>query len=241
MNYQIKPNNSCEDNYYAEPFKLYAKPAGMEYTIDMNEPFVHPKQFEYVVHAMENATENDSFCINLTTPGGAIHAVLPLLGAMENTHAHVHVHACSDVASAGTLVLLRADSVSLNNHIEIMFHQCRFGSYGPAYNVERQVEHILRSSKRLMREVYRHFFTEDELQRILTGTDWYMEKEEFIERYEKRSELLAADLADPEEQDPTDEEILAAIEAELASREPVKEDKKPARAKRTKKTVDTAK
>jgi hypothetical protein len=52
--------------------------------------------------------------------------------------------------------------------------------------------------------------------------------------------LLAADLGGEDEPEPTEEELLAAIEAELATREPVKEDKKSARTKLVEKEVDTA-
>lgn len=238
-----KPKNATDDEgCYIEPFMLTAKPAGIEYRVDIDEAFVHPRQFAYIVNAMEHATEYDSFQLNLTTVGGALHAVLPLLGAMSNTHAHVHVNACSDVASAGTFLLMRADSVSINEYVTIMCHNVSFGSGGSGHNVEKHVEHTLKSSKKLLRDMYRHFLTENELDKMLTGTDYYMDKDEFILRYEARSELLASELDIPEGPEPTEEEILAVIEAELAKREQdaAKEDKKPTRAKRVKKTVDTA-
>ena len=236
-----KPKNATDDEgCYIEPFMLTAKPAGIEYRVDIDETFVHPRQFQYIVHAMENATEYDSFQLNLTTVGGALHAVLPLLGAMANTHAHVHVNACSDVASAGTFLLMRADSISINDYVTIMCHNVSFGSGGSGWNVEKHVEHTLKSSKRLLRDMYNHFMTPEEIERLLTGTDFYMDKEEFVERYERRSELLAADLGGEDEPEPTEEELLAAIEAELATREPVKEDKKSARTKLVEKEVDTA-
>lgn len=208
-----KPTNSYDDGICdIEPFMLTAKPAGIEYRVDIDETFVHPRQFQYIVNAMENANEYDSFQLNLTTPGGALHAVLPLLGAMENTHAHVHVNACSDVASAGTFLLMRADSVSINDYVTIMCHNVSFGSGGPGHSVEKHVEHTLKSSKRLLRDMYRHFMTEDEVERMLTGTDFYMDKEEFVKRYENRSELLAAEI-DAVEADCTDreDELLAQI------------------------------
>jgi ATP-dependent protease ClpP protease subunit len=240
-----KPTNSYDDCASSiEPFMLTAKPAGIEYRVDIDETFVHPRQFAYIVNAMEHATEYDSFQLNLTTCGGALHAVLPLLGAMQDTHAHVHVNACSDVASAGTFLLMRADSISMNEYSTIMCHNVSFGSGGSGWNVEKHVEHTLKSSKRLLRDMYKHFFSTEEIERMLTGTDFYMSKDEFVERYEKRSELLAADREGQQEDD--EEAIIAAIEAEIAAREAaeqeaVKEDKKPARAKRVKKTVDTTK
>ncbi len=184
-------NNHNEDQEDDTPFLLSAKPLGIEYSVFINEAFSHPKQFEYIVQAMDNSSPEDVFSISLTTPGGALHAVLPLLGAIKNTSSYVHVHACSDVASAGTLLLMAADSVSLNDYVEIMFHQVRFGAVGEGWNVERQVEHTLKASKKLMRDSYKHFLSNDEIEKMLTGTPFYMDKDEFIERYQKRAQLLS--------------------------------------------------
>lgn len=230
-----KPTNAYDDEVCGiEPFMLTAKPSGIDYRVDIDETFVHPRQFQYIVNAMENATEYDSFQLNLTTCGGALHAVLPLLGAMENTHAHVHVNACSDVASAGTFLLMRADSISMNEYSTIMCHNVSFGSGGSGWNVEKHVEHTLKSSKRLLRDMYRHFFEPHEIEQMLTGTDFYMDKEEFVKRYEKRSELLAAELNGEPEDD--EDEILAAIEAELAARDGSEQAVKAVKADKPRKT-----
>ena len=216
MNHKTKAGE--DDDSCTDPFFLMAKPIGIHYTVNINEPFVHSKQFEYLVHALDNATEMDQFTLNLTTPGGAIQAVLPLLGAMDSTEAQVHVHACSDVASAGTLLLMKAHSVSMNDYVEIMFHQVRFGAFGEGWNVEKQVEHVLKSNKRLLRDSYRFFFTDSEIEKMLTGTPYYMDREEFIQRYTNRADLMES-------------EIIAMIEAEEAEQE------KPQRKPRAKKSL----
>ena len=215
-----KPSKASYDDEYVndEPFLLMAKPSGIEYTANIDETFKHPRQFQYIVHAMDNATENDSFVLNLTTCGGALHAVLPLLGAIDSTPAHVHVHACSDVASAGTFLLMKAHSVSMNEYTTVMCHQVSFGSGGSGWNVEKHVEHTLKSSKRLLRDIYKHFFTDAECDQMLTGTDFYMDRDEFITRYEKRGELLEA-------------ELTAKIEAMEAEQD------KPQRKSRAKKSL----
>lgn len=219
-----KRNNDGDDNVVSYPmFTLMAKPTNVEYMANINKEFVHSEQFDEIVHAMEGASEGDSFTINLTTPGGALQAVIPLLNAMEDTLAHVHVHIASDVASAGTLLLMKADSVSINDYAEVMLHQVSFGAGGPGHNVEQRVTHTLKSSKALCRELYKHFLTPAEIEAMLTGTDWYFGKEEFITRYNKRAQLLG-------------EEIEAKIaEIEAAAMKPAKRVRK---ATAPKKVVD---
>lgn len=210
-------NNNDEDYCMTEPFMLIAKPIGVDYTVNINEAFSHPKQFEYIVHALTNAGEDDYFTLNLTTPGGAIHSVLPLLGAIHDTQAHVHVHVASNVASAGTFLLMAAHSISLNDDVEIMFHQAKFGAWGNMWEVEKQVEYTLRSIKKLMKKYYKYFLTDTEVSTMLTGTEFYMDKEEFIERYQKRAELINLDI----------DAIVAEIEAEEAAKAKPAKKRKP--------------
>ena len=219
-----RTNNDCDEYMSIEPFMLTGKPVGIEYSTNIDEAFSHPKQFEHIVYALDNASESDVFTLNLTTPGGRLDAVLPLLGAMENTQAHVHVHACSDVASAGTFLLMRADSVSMNEWTTVMCHNVSFGSGGSGWNVEKHVEHTLKASKRLLRDVYQFFFSEAEINQMLTGTDFYMDREEFVERYQKRSELMEAAL------------VAAVEESEQAETKPAR---KPRVKKLPKEVVDT--
>lgn len=194
---------------FDDTFAVIGNPQNMSYNVNVDDEFTHPKQFEEIVAVLEQASEGDYMRINLTTNGGALHSILPLLGAMQHTDCHVHVHACSDVASAGTFLLMKADSVSINDYVTIMCHEVSFGSAGSGHTVARHVDHTLKSSEKLIRDMYEHFFTEEELDKMLSGSDYYMDKDEFLVRYNRRFELQKA--ADDIKGDIGDEE--AFIEA----------------------------
>lgn len=185
-----------------KPFLVRGIPNGIRYTVNIDEEFVDTKQFDDIVAVLEEAEENDVFTMNISTVGGALHAILPLLGAMNNARCHVHVHAASDVASAGTLPLLRADSISVNEFTTIMCHQVQFGSGGPGNNVANHVNHTMSLSNRLTRDIYKDFFTDEEIDRMLSGTDFYMDDIEFMARCKRRNEIREAS-ATPE----TEEEV----------------------------------
>lgn len=174
------------------PFSVQAAPQNMSYQVDVDEDFEHPRQFSEIVNILDNASEGDHMCISLTTSGGALHSILPLLGAMENTACHVHIHACSDVASAGTFLLMKAHSISINDYVTVMCHNVSFGSAGSGHTVATHVAHTLKSSEKIMRDMYHLFFNDEELDKMLTGTDFYMDKEEFLKRYESRMEQQQA-------------------------------------------------
>jgi len=182
-----------------EPFEVIASPIATHYIATINDAFEDSRQFEDLVRVLENARQGDFVEIRLTTPGGTLESVLPLLAAMDATHAQVVVHAISDVSSAGTLVLLAADDAYINPYITIMFHQPRFGTAGPSSSVEALVNHTMKSSKALLQDYYKDFFSTEEIEQMLAGRDFYMDKDEFDERYEYRIAIREERAKDMEE------------------------------------------
>lgn len=178
-----------QDFVAIEPFAVTGFPQNMTYKVDIDDTFDHPRQFAEIVDTLDNAADGDYMCINLTTDGGALHSILPLLGAIENTQCHVHIHAMSDVASAGTFLLMKAHSVSVNDYVTIMCHQVSFGSAGAGNTVATHVAHTMKSSERLIRDIYMDFFNSQEIDKMLSGSDYYMDKTEFIARCELRSQI----------------------------------------------------
>jgi len=175
-----------------EPFQVSGTPTRMAYTVNIDDDFTHPSQFADLVSVLENADEGDHVRISLCTDGGALHSILPLLGAIDMTEAHVHVHAASDVASAGTFLLMKADSVSMNDYVTVMMHEVSFGASGTGSRITDHVAHTLKSSQKIIRDMYQYFFSEDDLGKLLAGKEFYMDREEFIKRYEQRAEMLDA-------------------------------------------------
>lgn len=174
----------------AKKFQVVALPITTKYVANIDDTFDHPEQFEDLVFILDNAADGDMVEINLTTVGGALNSVLPLLGAMDTTLAHVHVHAASDVASAGTFLLMTADSVSCNRYVTIMFHNVNMGYAGPGHNVKSHAIYMSEASDILLKDMYKHFLSENEITALLSGTEIYMGEEEFVLRYEERAKKL---------------------------------------------------
>jgi ATP-dependent protease ClpP protease subunit len=172
-------------------FSVVSHPVAFSHRVTINEDFESPSQFEDIVEILDAAGSGDGVFIRLSTNGGNIHAVLPLLGAMASTEAHVHVHLESDVASAGTFLAMKADSVSINKHVSVMCHQVKFGSVGQGNHVEDHVAHVMKASKKLCNDMYEGFLTPDEISKMLSGTEIYMNDIEFMERIETRDAFRA--------------------------------------------------
>ncbi len=197
-----------------KPFKIKYAPTSTAYKITVDEPFTDVRQFEDLVEVLEIAGRNDTVEIKLTTTGGSLQSVIPLLSAMAATEAEVFVHAISDVASAGTFLLMMADDVFINPFVTVMFHQVQHGAYGQGNHVEDRVGHVSKSSKSLLALLYEDFLSESELDAMFNGKEFWMDKDDFDSRYARRMELQGAKLA------------AQVAKSEAAPLPPVKQSKK---------------
>lgn len=173
-----------------EPFNVISQPIATHYVATVDDEFESVCQFENIVRILDNCSGADTVEIKLSTNGGALHSIIPLLSAITNTDAQVYVHAVSDVASAGTFLLMAADDVFINPYTTIMFHQVSFGTMGTGSSVESHVNHTVKSSKALIHDIYRGFFSKEEIDAMLSGREYYMGKEEFDSRYAKRQDFI---------------------------------------------------
>lgn len=175
-----------------EPFQVFSAPISTSYKVIIDDEFREVYQFTELVDALDSATDKDCFLIKLSTVGGALHACIPLIAALKNTEAYVHVHVESDCASAGTFIMMLADSCFVNEYASVMFHNVQFGAVGHGGNVAAHVDHTTKMSQQLVRDMYSNFLTEDEITQLLHGMEIYFDADECHKRFQDREEILQA-------------------------------------------------
>lgn len=216
-----KSNTKVQDeDDIVETFPVFSSPIATAYVATVDEEFLSTKQFNDLVHVLDGAKQGDTVTIFLSTPGGRLESILPLLAAMGRTEATTFVHAVSDVASAGTFLLMQADNVYINPYVTIMFHQASFGYGGSGSSVEAYLSHTSNSCKNIIRDMYKHFFTGAEIEAMLSGKDFYMGKEEFDNRYAKRNKAR-----DAEDEEALEDFLLANAEQVKKATKPKKKTK----------------
>jgi ATP-dependent protease ClpP protease subunit len=196
----------------SEPFEVTAAPINQFYRAKIDKEFREVEQFAYLVDVLDNAQEGDIVHIKLSTVGGALHAIIPLISSMKNTAAYIHMHVESDTASAGTLLMMLAHSLYVNEYATIMFHNVQYGAYGHGGNVEAQVKHSTATNKKIIRDMYTDYLTEEEIKRLEDGLELYLTPEECMERFQLREELRGNDGCECGECNIPDDDTLAAIQ-----------------------------
>lgn len=173
-------------------------------------------QFISAIEVMAAATELDTVNIHLSSNGGSLDAADTFLAAMNRCEAKVVAYVSGGCHSAASIILLNADEFSLSENANFLLHCGSAGSGGKFSDFKAQSKHSIAYMERVLRRTYKHFLTDEELDQLIDGKDFWLDAEEFGERYEIRNQALMAEHAKAEE------EFLKTLEAPKPAPKPRK-------------------
>lgn len=145
-------------------------------------------QFIGAIEVLQNAGDNDVVVIHLSTNGGSLDAADTFISAMKECDARIVVKASGGVHSAGTLILLAADEFSLSDNVHFLIHNGSCGSGGKFSDWRKETKHTERYMEQVMRTSYAGFMSDDEINDLLEGKDYWLTVDDFMDRYNKRNE-----------------------------------------------------
>lgn len=197
------------------PFSVYATTRqNMDYVVNIWDTLETLSDIDEALMVLSTATEDDTVTLRLNLDGGSHNVGDQLIMAITSCECAVHIVAAGRIASYGTFILLSADSFEISPFATIMCHAASFGSYGKQGAVKEHVLFEHAQCVAMIKHYYQHFLTDEEMKRILEeGYDMWMTSDQFIERYKKRNELMAEELA-AETSSLVDEDLLTEEELE---------------------------
>lgn len=180
-----------ELGWSTQPFVVTAQPKSYKFSIYLKSALEQPEEMVDVINALSNATEDDIVEIHINSGGGSLTSLDSLIFAMMRCPAHIHAIGSGIIASAATFPLLHADSFELSPNTQLLFHSMSFGDWGKSQDVLEYVNFAHDHGDKLMRETYRHLFSEEELDDIIKNKrERWLTSDEFMARFNKRNELI---------------------------------------------------
>lgn len=168
------------------PFVVLSSPYAYKHNVYLQNYLESPEEMIAVLDVLNTASEDDQIIIHLNSGGGDTYSLDTLLYAMANCPAHKHVIASGQICSAATFILLAADTFEVSPFTVLLFHTCTFGAYGQSQDNLEFVQFIHQANERLMREYYKHLFSEEEIDDIIINKrQRWLTAEEFCTRYDK--------------------------------------------------------
>lgn len=158
--------------------------------ISIDRDITEPEDFRDEIAAIRSAKESDVLHITVNTGGGSLDTAMAIIAAMRQSKAHIICEAVGTVASAGTLIFLAGHEFRVNDGVEYMMHTASFRYGGKANNVAEYVNFQQNVVRKMVESSYKNFLTQDEIEKLLSGTDFWMDSEEVCRRLQLRQEAL---------------------------------------------------
>ena len=173
------------------PFSCYVRSKETyEFVIPVIGPIEYSHDFLEAVAMIEQAEEKDTIILKLNSPGGSLSAIDYLLQALSFTEAHVHADISGELASAATLIMEHVDSFNISDNTMILIHNAVYGEGGKVKDVFDAVMFNDAMNKKLLDRYYKYMFSEEEMEQLYSGKQFYMDNTQYLERFERRMKSL---------------------------------------------------
>lgn len=159
-----------------------------EYTMRIAREISEPDDFDDELNVLAMAGPEDFIKLLVVSPGGYLTTCNLLTKALAETQARTMGYIGSSCASAATAVILACDEWEIDEQSSFMIHTASLGVVGKAPEIEVELAHRLRLVRRWVESTYRGFLTEDEIENVIGGRDYYFEGEELAARLMAYSE-----------------------------------------------------
>lgn len=165
-----------------------------------------PEEYIQWFDTIRHAGETDVIKIYINSPGGDVFTTIQFMRALKETPANVVMSVEGVCASAATMIFLCGDSFEVSDHSMFMFHNYSSGVFGKGGEMFDQLKHEREWSAKLLKEVYKDFLTETEINSILDNKDIWMDGEEVIKRLNVKKAALEAEEAKKDAEEETQEQ-----------------------------------
>lgn len=167
----------------------YQKVVGVEHHFDLNCAIEDPDQFQDFFITLREASPDDVVYIHLNTPGGCLYTTLQILTTIENCKAPVVALAEGCVESGGALIFFSADAFQIGENSRFLIHSASGGiGHGKVADHMTSIAFEVERIAEMYKRVFEPFLTEDELERVSRGEEFYLSPEQVSERIEAHIE-----------------------------------------------------
>lgn len=186
---EYKPFASIGDRFPSEP-TIFAQPlGGFKYVVNITDDIDQPRTYDQVIALLSTATEMDEIVFNINSYGGYVDSLNMLLGWKARCPARqIHVLMGNASSAATSLFLSSADEYIVGHGSSFMIHEFQVGHAGTMSNTKKRVDHLAKINEEFVRETYRDFLTEEEINQVLNGVEIYLDASEINDRLQSRYE-----------------------------------------------------
>ena len=183
---------------------VFNRPTGQILDFYLNSAIGNPEEYAEWNQILRSSGEQDVVYLHINCYGGQALTAVQLMRAISESRATVVASVEGACMSAATFLFLMADVCEISDHSIFMFHNFSGGTIGKGNEMMAQVHHNDKWARNLMESIYQDFFTQEEIDSILEGKDYWLSPDEVTERLQKRNDILEKQkIADETPEKPT--------------------------------------
>ena len=171
-----------------------------EYNIRLARQITDPDHFYEEFQVLKQATEDDIVTMDVVSPGGSLDTCVLFTRAMRKCAAPIMAYIGPTCASAAGAIALNADGWEIDEMSSLMVHTGSFGVGGKTRDVVNHALHQQKMVERFVNLTYSGFLTEEEIEQVLNGKEFYFEGDDLAQRLENL-QAYRQELADEQEKE----------------------------------------
>ncbi len=162
-----------------------------------------PEDYLDLCAALRAAGPQDEFFIRINSGGGQVRSGNQIINAINESEATVVGFIEHNCGSMATFIFLACHTWGVSKYAEWFSHTVSAGNYGKENETWEAAQFLRKQTHKRIREEYTDFLTEDEIEKLLTGGDLYLDADEIMERLEGFAEAREqSDAYEDEESSP---------------------------------------
>jgi len=183
------------DEYSRYPSILSAPLGGTHYIVNISQVFGDAYTFDEVIYILGIAQQEDIITFKINSDGGNLYSLVALQNAIKMSKAVIRMELLGMGASAGSALLLTpASEYLIGDNSCLMIHNMLCGvGYDDTHKIVTRASHNEKINERFVRETYKGFLTEEEIEMVLNGREIYLEDFEIRERLSNREKKKEED------------------------------------------------
>lgn len=152
----------------------------------IEEPYIYNE----LCYLLRSTDADYTVNLHINCPGGIIDSAFMIAQAIKESKATVVANLSGTVASAGTLLALTCDELKLTPHLSFMIHNYSGGMAGKGHEMKARQKFTDDHLNAAFMHFYSGFLSEEEMEKVIEGTDLWMNTEEVAKRWKSRVAYL---------------------------------------------------
>ena len=179
--------------------------ASTKLVVRLDEDIKEVNYYSGVIERMSTLTSNDQVHFVLNSGGGTADGAMALITAIENTDATVIGIVEGKCHSAASIILMHCDAAAVGNYAHMLCHVWSNFDGGKAPDFDSSYNFNRKFLRNFIEDSYKYFLTDEEIQQMLDGRDWWFDADEITSRIQNRFEALQLEYEEMQEDESCDE------------------------------------